>query len=92
MSGTTVVMTFINRKYDPETIEMIHAWDLDSLNENPTGYEDTKRESLALLGDDLLRWVTVEVEVPDQEIRDVLAGHLSAVRSSKPIITSGGGS
>lgn len=88
MNHTTVAMTFVNRHYEPEIIELIHAWDIDSLEENPTGYEDTKREAIASLGSDLLRWVTVEVNVPDQGIRDALLGEVPAVQASEPVITS----
>jgi hypothetical protein len=87
MSSTTVALTFANRKYDPEVIELIHAWDIDGFMENPTGYEDTKREAIASLGSDLLRWVTVEVDIPNDAIRSALLGELPTQRSSEPVIT-----
>lgn len=86
---TTVALTFANRRWDPEVIELIHAWDIDGVEENPSGYEDTKRAEIESLGEDLLRWVTVEVNVPDALIREALLGELPVVDASEPVITDG---
>lgn len=90
MSSTTVALTFINRRHDDEIIELVHAWDIDGVMENPSGYEETKREAIAAVGSDLLRWVTVEVDVPDVEIRSALLGELPTLTASTPEITDGG--
>lgn len=68
-----IFATFANRTYDHEAVELLHAWDEFSFDENPTGYEDTKREAVASLGGDLFRWVTVEIDVEAAEIYEALA-------------------
>jgi hypothetical protein len=87
---TTVALTFANRKFDPEAIELIHAWDIDGVEGNPTDYEDTKQAAIASLGSDLLRWVTVEVNVPDSSIRQALMAELPTLRATDPVQTDEG--
>lgn len=70
-----IIATFANRKYDPEVIELVHAWDEWQLDANPTGYEDSKRADLASWGDELLRWVTVEIDIQETEIYQALDPH-----------------
>lgn len=89
MTNTTVALTFANRRYDSECIELVHAWDIDCVEENPSGYEETKAEAIASLGADLLRWVTVEVAVPDRDIRRFLMGEISVLFASEPMFTAG---
>ena len=64
--------TFANRKYAPEVVELIHAWDEFGVDENPSGYDETKRAEIASWGDDLLRWVTVEIDVEAADIYEAL--------------------
>lgn len=90
MSTTAVWMTFANRPYSPDVIELIHAWDIDGATENPSGYDDTKQEAIAAMGSDILRWVTVEVNVPDAPIRDALAGSVPSLDASAPVVTDAG--
>lgn len=87
MSTTTVALTFANRKYDPEVIELLHAWDIYGVEENPSGYEETKAEAIASLGSELLRWVTVEVDVPDDTIRNALMAELPTIKAGDPVVT-----
>lgn len=67
-----IFATFANRKHDPESVELIDAWDELCFDENPTGFEDSKAAAIASWGDDLLRWVTVEIDVEAAEIHDAL--------------------
>jgi len=85
----TVALTFANRRYDAESVELIHAWDVYGVEEHPSGYEDTKREAIDSLGADLLRWVTVEVNVPVAAIRNALMGELPTLQASAPVVTDG---
>lgn len=85
--STTVALTFANRPYDPEAIELVHAWDVAAVEDNPTGYEETKHGALAAMGTDLLHWVTVEVEVPDDSIRNILSGVLPTIEPTMTEVT-----
>ena len=61
--------TFINRKYDPEEVEMVHAWDEYAVDENHEGFIASRQAELESLGDDLLNSVTVVIEVPTDDIK-----------------------
>lgn len=81
-----IFATFANRKHDPELIELVDAWDEFCFDENPTGFEDSKAAALGSWGDDLLRWVTVEIDVEAAGIYDALMpvsiqarGHVTAI-------------
>lgn len=81
-----IYATFANRKYDPENVELIDAWDEYCFDENPSGFEKSKASAIASWGDDLLRWVTVEIDVEAAEIYEALmptsvqtTGHLTHV-------------
>lgn len=69
-----IFATFANRKYDPNDVELVHAWDEYSFDNNPTGYEDTKREAVASLGDDLLHSITALIEIDAEPIYAALTG------------------
>lgn len=68
--------TFITFASDPEVLELVHAWDEYSLDNNPTGYEDTKAEALATYGDDVGAKVTVDIAVNEEAIWKALRPHL----------------
>ncbi|MGZ6772568.1 MAG: hypothetical protein ACXVGA_08555 [Mycobacteriaceae bacterium] len=72
--------TFANRKYDPEVVELVHAWDEFCVDENPRGYNDSLRDDLASWGEDLLRWVTVEIDVEAAAIYEALDPRRPTVR------------
>lgn len=63
-----IFATFANRKYDPDVVELIDAWDEFSADENYSGYEASRKAAIESWGGDLLRWVTVEIDVPAAEI------------------------
>lgn len=63
--------TFANRNCDPELIELIDAWDEFCVDENYTGYVDSREKALKSWGDDLNRWVTLVIDVPDSAISAV---------------------
>lgn len=67
-----IYATFANRKHDPESVELVDAWDEFCFDENPTGFEESKDRALASWGDDLLRWVTVEIDVEAADIYEAL--------------------
>lgn len=67
-----VVATFANRKYDPEVIELVCAWDEYSVDSNPKGWEEDRAKSLASWGDELLRAVDVEINVPMSQVEAAL--------------------
>src|SRR5690349_13750049 len=72
-----ILATFANRKWDPEnSTELVVAWDEFSVEGNPDGYDQERDKALASWGDDLLRWVEVEIEVPMDEVDKVLGGTL----------------
>lgn len=56
--------TFINRSYDPTHIELVHAWDEFSIDDNPEGYEADLAEDLATYQPDVLKVVTVDIAIP----------------------------
>ena len=68
--------TFVNFTYDPEVVELVHAWDEYSLDNNPTGYEDSKREALATYEGTILNKVTVDIRVDENAIANALSPHL----------------
>lgn len=90
MSNIGLALTFANRKYDPELPELIHAWDEYSIDENPIGYDDSKREAIKSLGSDLLRWVTVDVRIDDTHIiRDLMGENVTIAQAiTRPRITA----
>lgn len=59
---------FANRKYDPEVIELVTAWDEFSVDENPEGWEEEVNKGLASWGEYLLHHVHVDIKVSDDVI------------------------
>lgn len=55
--------TFIRRKHEPREIELIHAWDSGSVDENPEGFHETRTRELVDIGTDLLDSVQVTLNV-----------------------------
>ena len=83
-----ILATFANRKYDPEnSTELVVAWDEFCVEGNPDGYDEERDKALASWGDDLLRWVEVEIEVPMAEIEKALNGQLRVSASSIKVTT-----
>lgn len=73
-----ILATFANRAYDPEVIELIDAWDEFSVDENYEGFIESRTKAIESWGRDLLRWVTVEIEVADfAEVAKALDPHPS---------------
>lgn len=64
--------TFVNFKGDDDTIELVHAWDEYSIDNNPVGYDETLAESLASYGEDIQDSVTVAIVVDYAAIHDAL--------------------
>lgn len=67
-----IIATFANRAYDPEEVELVCAWDEFSVDNNHEGWEADRRDSLASWGNDLLRHVTVEIDVEMGDIYEAL--------------------
>lgn len=63
-----ITMTWAVRKHDPESPELVTAWDEYSIDANPEGWEEDKKKSLASWGDDLLRHADIVVYVPYEVI------------------------
>jgi len=66
-----LLATFANRHYDPEEFELVHCWDEYCVEGNVDGYEESRQEALDSWGDDLARWVTVQLELPDEAVKAV---------------------
>jgi hypothetical protein len=64
--------TFANRRHDPAVFELVDAWDEWSVDSNPEGFERSRQAALDSWGEDLLRYVTVAIEVPEDSIDSVL--------------------
>lgn len=73
-----IYATFANRKHDPEVVELIDAWDEFCFEENPTGFEESKERAIASWGDDMFRWVTVEIDVEAADIYEALMPQVTA--------------
>lgn len=67
-----IFATFINRHYAPDEIEMVHAWDEYSRDDNPEGYQETQLAALNSVKPDILNCVVVQVVVDDNRIRELL--------------------
>ena len=63
-----ILATFVNFTYDPDIIEMIHAWDEYTVDANPSGYDETRQKTIESYGNDLLNIVDTEIEVDMAEI------------------------
>jgi len=80
-----IVATYANRTYDPDVIELVDAWDEYSVENNYEGWKKSRQDALNSWGDDLLRWVTVEIEVPMGEICKALDPEI-VLKSGEPVI------
>lgn len=63
-----IIVTIANRTYDPEYLEVVTAWDQDSIDENYQGWKDDKAEQLRAWGSDLLHHVDVELEIDGEAV------------------------
>jgi len=85
-----IVATYANRKSDPDVVELVDAWDEYSVESNYAGWEESRQKALDSWGDDLFRWVTVEIAVPMGEIYKVLcADEIQVDVSNQPVIIGG---
>lgn len=69
-----IYATFVNFKYDPEVIELVHAWDEYSCDDNAEGYQASLERELASYDDEILNKIAVTLEVDEVPIRKLLSG------------------
>lgn len=63
---------FITRPHDPESLELLTAWDDISIDENPTGYQADLDRALRSVGDDVLNHAIVTIDVDSDKILEIV--------------------
>jgi hypothetical protein len=67
-----IVTVFGLRTYEPNSPELLVAWDEYAVDENGEGWQDAKAKAIAEIGDELLTSAEVSIEVSEANILSIL--------------------
>ena len=65
----TIHTVWATRKHEPETPELVTAWDEFSVDDNPSGFREDVVDRLASWGSDLKDHREIDIRVPLEFIR-----------------------